>query len=85
MGSENHMMDDERSRLQSRVAALEAELVRLKGEGEGGFRSLANNLNVGVYRNMPGPEGRCVEANSTIADMFGFDSKQEFFAGRIIV
>jgi PAS domain S-box-containing protein len=82
--TENVMMDDERSRLQSRVATLEAELVRLNGEREDGFRSLANNLNVGVYRNMPGPEGRCVEANSAIVDMFGFDSKHEFLASPVV-
>ena len=39
------------------------------------FKSLANNLNVGIYRNTPGPEGRFIEANSAIVRMFGFDSQ----------
>lgn len=53
-------------------------------ENEDRFRSLANNLNVGIYRNTPGPEGRFIEANSAIVGMFGFDSKQEFFNSRVV-
>ena len=48
------------------------------------FQSLANNLNVGIYRNTPGPEGRFIEANSAIVRMFGFDSKEEFLNTRVV-
>jgi PAS domain S-box-containing protein len=42
------------------------------------YKSLANNLNVGVYRNIVGPEGKFIEANPAIVTMFGFDSREEF-------
>ena len=48
------------------------------------FQRLANNLNVGIYRNTPGPEGRFIEANSAIVRMFGFDSKEEFLNTRVV-
>jgi len=42
------------------------------------YRSLAENLNVGVYRNTIGSEGKFIEANPAIVDMFGFDKKEDF-------
>ena len=108
-------MDNERSRLHSRVAELKAELAGLQREinaypegdltsgaaesappggtaqrtaapqkREDRFQGLANNLNVGIYRNTSGPEGRCIAANSAIVDMFGFDSKEEFFNSPVV-
>jgi two-component system, cell cycle sensor histidine kinase and response regulator CckA len=48
------------------------------------FQSLANNLNIGFYRNTPGPEGHFIEANSAIVRMFGFDSEAEFLNSRVV-
>ncbi len=42
------------------------------------YRRLMENLNVGIYRNTPGPKGSFVEANPAIIKMFGFKSKKEF-------
>ena len=42
------------------------------------YASLANNLNVGIYRNIIGPNGKFIEANSAIIEMFGFNSREEF-------
>ena len=42
------------------------------------FASLANNLNVGIYRNIMGPNGKFIEANPAIIEMFGFNSREEF-------
>ncbi len=42
------------------------------------YKSLANNLNVGVYRNSAGSRGKFIEANLAIVKMFGFDSREEF-------
>jgi PAS domain S-box-containing protein len=53
-------------------------------ESEDRFRSLANNLNVGIYRNTPGPEGRFIEANPAIVSMFGFDSKESFIRSKVV-
>jgi PAS domain-containing protein len=53
-------------------------------EREDRFRDLANNINVGIYRNTTGPEGRFIEANPAIVRMFGFDSKEAFFKSRVV-
>ena len=42
------------------------------------YASLANNLNVGIYRNIIGPNGKFIEANPAIVKMFGFNSRKEF-------
>lgn len=42
------------------------------------YANLVNNVNVGVYRNTPGPEGRFLEANPAIISMFEARSKEEF-------
>jgi len=42
------------------------------------YKSLANNLNVGIYRNSVGSKGRFLEANPAIVEMFGFHSREEF-------
>ena len=42
------------------------------------FKSLTNHLNVGYYRNTPGPKGKFIEANSSICNMFGYESRDEF-------
>ena len=47
-------------------------------ESDKRYKSLANNLNVGVYRNSVGPKGKFLEANSAIIDMFGYDNRDEF-------
>lgn len=46
-------------------------------ESEERYRSLIENLPIGVYRNTPGPQGRFLMANSTFIRMFGFDSEKE--------
>jgi len=53
-------------------------------EREDRFRNLANNINVGIYRNTTGPEGCFIEANPAIVRMFGFDSKEAFFKSRVV-
>jgi PAS domain S-box-containing protein len=66
----------ERKRAESqREAALEA--IR---NSEGKFRSLTENINLGIYRNTVGPEGKFIEANPAIIGMFGYKSKEEFLA-----
>ncbi|MFC1811400.1 PAS domain S-box protein [Thermodesulfobacteriota bacterium] len=45
---------------------------------EDSYRTLTNNLNVGVYRNTAGPKGRFIEANPAIVKLFGYASRNEF-------
>ena len=52
-------------------------------ESEEKFKSLANNLNVGIYRNTAGPNGIFIEANPAIVKMFGFDNREEFLKLRV--
>ncbi|MEA2104703.1 MAG: PAS domain S-box protein [Candidatus Cloacimonadota bacterium] len=47
-------------------------------ESEQKYRTLTNNINVGVYRSSIGALGKHLEVNRSMLDIFGFDSKQEF-------
>lgn len=49
-------------------------------ESEEKYRTLAENINVGVYRNTLGSAGKFIEANSAIIKMFGYKSKDEFLS-----
>src|SRR3989338_8052519 len=40
--------------------------------------SIFNNINVGIYRNTPGPTGKFIEVNNSLVKMFGYASKEEF-------
>ena len=46
-------------------------------ESEQRFRTLVENLPVGVYRTTPGPKGEFVTVNPAYLRMFGFESMQE--------
>ena len=46
-------------------------------ESEEQYRTLLNNLPVGVYRNTPGPEGRFLMANPAFCKMFAFNNEEE--------
>ncbi|HEO71485.1 MAG TPA: PAS domain S-box protein [Candidatus Hydrogenedentes bacterium] len=41
------------------------------------YRSLVENLPIGIYRNTPGPHGALIMANSALARIHGFDSVAE--------
>lgn len=42
------------------------------------YRTLVENLNIGVYRNTGGPHGQFLQANPAIAKIFGYSSVSEF-------
>ncbi len=44
------------------------------------YRTLTENINIGVYRNTVGPKGRFIEANPAIIKMFGYKNKKEFLS-----
>jgi PAS domain S-box-containing protein len=52
-------------------------------ESEEKYRTLTENIKIGVYRNTVGPQGRFLEANRSIVKMFGFKSKNKFMAGNV--
>jgi PAS domain S-box-containing protein len=41
------------------------------------YRSLVDNLNIGIYRNTGGPQGRFLQCNPAFARMFGYSSAEE--------
>ncbi|MFC1658869.1 diguanylate cyclase [Candidatus Omnitrophota bacterium] len=47
------------------------------------YADLVNNINVGVYRNTPGPHGHFLEANPAMVLMFEAKSKQDLLAHRV--
>ena len=47
------------------------------------FRTLTENVNVGIYRNTVGVKGKFIEANPAIVKMFGFKNRDEFFAHNV--
>ena len=49
-------------------------------ESEERYKTLTNNLHVGIYRNTTGPQGKFIEANPAIVEMFGYQDRDEFKA-----
>ncbi len=47
-------------------------------EAEEKYRTLVENLPVGLYRNTSGPQGHFIAGNPAIVRMFGYDSLEEF-------
>jgi PAS domain S-box-containing protein len=52
-------------------------------EAQERHRALVDNLPIGLYRNTPGPEGRFLAANPTLARMLGYDSVEELMQLRV--
>lgn len=52
-------------------------------QGDENYRSLVNNVKVGVYRNTGGPKGRFLRANPAIADMFGYKDVAGFLEAQV--
>jgi PAS domain S-box-containing protein len=46
-------------------------------ESEERYRTLVENIPIGVYRSTPGPRGEFLTANPAFLTMFGFDSEEE--------
>jgi PAS domain S-box-containing protein len=46
-------------------------------QNEEKYRTLVNNVNIGIYRNTPGPHGRFMQVNPALARIFGFESPEE--------
>lgn len=71
-------------RLQETLAKLGTELLQHRQtevflrESEEKYRTLVDHLNMGIYRNTPGPHGRFIQANPAMIKMFGYDSLEDF-------
>ncbi len=49
-------------------------------KSEGKYKTLTNNLHVGIYRNTIGHEGKFLEANPAMLKMFGFGNRRKFLS-----
>lgn len=47
-------------------------------QSEEKYRTIAENVDVGIYRTTPGVHGRFIEANPALVNMFGYKSKKNF-------
>jgi len=52
-------------------------------QSEQNYKTLIENINVGIYRNTVGPVGKFIEANPAIVKMFGYDTRDEFLATHV--
>ena len=68
--SSNEQLEQENEERRSAEESLQKSQER--------YKTLTNNLSIGIYRNTAGPEGRFLEANPAIVKMFGYESKNEF-------
>ncbi|MCP4724732.1 MAG: PAS domain S-box protein, partial [bacterium] len=55
---------------------------RLK-ESESKYRTLVENINVGIYRTKPEARGRFIHVNTELAKMLGYDSQEEMMNLRV--
>jgi PAS domain S-box-containing protein len=49
-------------------------------ESQKKYKTLTENINVGIYRNTVGPKGRFIEVNPAIVKMFGYNNREEFLS-----
>lgn len=62
----------------SRALSLAAEMTIKLRESEEKFRTILDNVDIGIYRNTLKDGGTFLEANPAMLKIFGFDSKDEF-------
>jgi len=49
-------------------------------ESEEKFRTLTENLNIGIYRNTPGSKGKFIEVNSAMLNIYGYKNKEDIYS-----
>ena len=68
------------NKLLRRLREEMAERVRVEEalqKSEEKYRTLTENINIGIYRNTPGENGLFLEVNPCLVRMFGYESKEE--------
>lgn len=53
-------------------------------QSEEKYKTLTENINVGIYRNTVGPKGKFIEANPAIIKMFGYNNRKEFLSISVV-
>lgn len=52
-------------------------------QSEEKYKTIAENVDVGIYRTTPSTNGRFIEANPSLVKMFGYKSKQDFIKVKV--
>jgi len=52
-------------------------------ESEKKYRTLTENVNIGIFRNEPSEDGTFIEVNSGMLSIFGYDDKDEFIKQKV--
>ena len=58
-------------------------IIQALRESEEKYRTLVENVSIGVYRNTTGPHGHFLQANRAMVKIFGYDSIDEFMKIRV--
>jgi PAS domain S-box-containing protein len=69
-----------RSQLPSVADQARARVETALRESEEKYRSLTENIAVGIFRSTPGAKGKFLEVNPALVKMLGYRSKKELFA-----
>ncbi|MEE9457680.1 MAG: PAS domain S-box protein [bacterium] len=67
-----------------RLAREKREAEEALVKSEEAYRTLAENLPVGIYRTTPDPKGRVVSGNPALASMFGYDREEDLAGVRVV-
>ncbi len=78
----NRRMVAAQKKLKHEIAERKQTEERLR-QSEKRYRSLVENLPVGLYRNTPGPDGRNLVANPAMIRIFGFDLIEEYYQTKV--
>ncbi|MDO9578021.1 MAG: PAS domain S-box protein [Candidatus Cloacimonadales bacterium] len=75
--SKQKKTEEELENYRQHLEKLVAERTNELKESEEKFRTITENINLGIYRNTAGSKGRFIEVNPAFVKMFGFESKAE--------
>jgi PAS domain S-box-containing protein len=66
-----------------KAAAVHRQMENALHESEEKYRTLTENIAVGIFRSTPGPKGRFIEVNPAFVSMLGYRNKQELAAQEV--
>lgn len=65
--------------MNGKTDTLPKQIADVLCESEEKYRTLTENITLGIFRSTPGPRGSFIEVNSAFADMLGYPGKHELF------
>ncbi len=77
--SKAHDLSEQLESLKKKNRALN-KIKKALIESESKYRTLTENITVGIFRSTPGPAGKFIEVNPAFMDMLGYKDKNELMA-----